>query len=443
MTIAAASLEKTAAYPPSLAAGRFAMIVLLTVNVVGYLDRQILSLLVQPVKAALGLSDGLIGIMQGAAFVLTFGIASLFVGRLVDRSNRRNLLLICIAIWTIGAAAGGLAQNGWQLFVARMAVGAGEAALVPCAVSLIGDYFVAEHRGRAVGLFSTGIYAGAGLSLLLVGFAMPHIDALARHLATAGMRIESWRLVLVALLLPGIFACLLLAMVQEPGRTVRTEESVGPSGLRDWTSRARMFLPHHIGWAMANICQYAIAGWLPTILIREHGFDVRDAGLTYGSVMAVLGVGGALIGGALADRIARRSGPIGRLMLAPLFTALATLGFLCIGISTSATNVLLGAALVAGGMGVMMVIGLVSLSDFAPPRSRGQITSIYLTVITVIAAAGGPAAVGYGNDMFGGPGLPLSCILAIVGVASSIAAIAFILLAMRAARHLTAAAGRP
>ena len=154
-------------------AATYATALLFLANLIGYLDRSILTLLVQAVKMSLRLSDGSMGLMLGAGFVLTFSFAGLFIGRLVDRVNRRNLLILALAIWSLSAAAGGLARDGAQLFLTRMGVGVGEAAIFPIAVSLIADYFEPSRRGKPYGLFTTGVYAGGGLSLVLAVIEHP------------------------------------------------------------------------------------------------------------------------------------------------------------------------------------------------------------------------------------------------------------------------------
>jgi MFS transporter, Spinster family, sphingosine-1-phosphate transporter len=272
------------------------------INMAGYLDRQILTLFVQPIKHSLALGDGQMGLMQGAAFVLAFTVAGPFIGRLVDQRNRRNVLAACIAIWSLSAAASGLAQNATQLFIARMGVGMGEAALLPTALSLIADYFDASRRGKAMGFFMTGVYAGAGLSLAIVGFALPGIGALGARLAAAGLSVETWRLVMFAMLLPGVLCCALLAFVQEPPRAVsasHADSHAAPldwSGLRDWVRGLALYVPHHLAFALITFCSYATTSWMPTILIREHGFAARDAGMTFGCLLAVIGCAAAYFG---------------------------------------------------------------------------------------------------------------------------------------------------
>jgi MFS transporter, Spinster family, sphingosine-1-phosphate transporter len=403
----------------------YTVAVLFAVNLVGYLDRQIITLLVQPIKATLHLSDGQIGLMQGTAFVLTFSVAGLFMGRLVDRRNRRNLLIACILIWSVSAAASGLAQNSWQLFLARMGVGVGEAALLPTAISLISDLFNANRRGKALGFFMTGVYAGVGLSLILVAFALPSLNKLTAELIGRGWMFETWRLVMLTMLVPGIVCCVLLALVREPVRTFTTSAHtpLDWSGVRDWSARIRLFIPHHIGFALATFGAYAMFGWLPTILIREHGLIARDAGLTYGVLVAVIGSISAFLGGVLGDWRSRKAGSRGRIGVALYGMPVAFAGFLLMAVVPTVPGLLLGTGLITAGLGLSIVIGFLSVSDLSPPESRGQISSIYLIFTGLIGSGGGPAVVGYANDIFGGPTHSLSSLLGMIGAIVCIASI--------------------
>lgn len=406
----------------------YTVAVLFVVNLVGYLDRQILSLLVQPIKASLSLTDGEVGLMQGMAFVLTYSFAGLFIGRLVDRRNRRNLLIACVTIWSISAAASGLAQAGWQLFLARMGVGVGEAALLPTALSLISDSFVPERRGKALGVFMTGVYVGIGLSLVLVGFALPAFTRLAASIVIHGKSIDTWRLVMVTMLIPGAVCCALLMFMREPERSfaIAAHESLDWSGLRDWVDRLRLFIPHHLGFSLTTLGGYALTAWLPTVLIREHALDARMAGLTYGAVVAVAGCSSAYLGGVLGDWRSRVAGARGRIAVALHGLPVALAGYLLITAGHTPLAVLTGAALATGGLGYSICIGFLSISDLAPAQSRGQITAIYLICTGLIGFGGGPAAVGYANDLFGNAHRPLSTILGIVGMAACIGAFVLI-----------------
>jgi MFS transporter, Spinster family, sphingosine-1-phosphate transporter len=412
----------------------YAMAVLFLAQIAGNLDRQILGLLVQPVKASLALTDGQIGLMQGTAFILTFCFAGLFIGNLVDRYNRRNILILCIAIWSLSTAAGGLAQNGWQLFLARMGVGVGEAALFPASFSLIADYFSAERRGRAIGFFITGSHVGGGLSLILVAFALPSLNELALHPGTGAMAIEPWRLVMFSMLLPGLLCCLFLAGVREPLRSIDPSSDIASktTGFQSWWSRANLFIPHHFGFAFASFSLFALIAWVPTILIREYGFNPSQAGLKLGTIFVIVGCSAAYLAGWVGDEITRRKGPAGRLSIVLYCIPVAVLGFLLIGLPHSPAYVFLGAICIMGGIGATLSIGLASLSDFSKPESRGQISAIYLLIYGLVGSGSGAAAVGYANDLVGGETCPLSVVLCGVGIVACV--LAFLLIALAIVR---------
>lgn len=410
------------------AAALYATGVLFITNVVGYIDRKILTLLVEPVKASLGLSDGEIGLMQGIAFVIAFSATGLFMGHLVDRRSRRNLLIISIAIWSISAAAGGFAQTGWQLFIARMGVGVGEAALIPAAISLFADYFPPEKRGKPLGFFSMGVYAGSGLSMVLVGLSLATVTSLSVHLQTMGLAIEPWRIIMFITIIPGAFCCALLAVMREPARDVlhQSDRSIDRSGLRDWLDRSRFFVPHHFAMALLTLSLLGMSSWLPTVLIREYAMSPRDAGLLYGTVYATVGVCSSYLAGMLLDVVSRRSGLRGCLKTALCAAAIAVSGFGMLLVAATPMQLIIGSVIVFAPTSMALVIGIMIVSNVAPSRSRGQITAIHFLFLGVIGTAGGPAVVGYANDIFTGDSTRLSTVLGLTGLVSTSIAVALI-----------------
>ncbi len=385
-------------------AAAYATALLFFANLIGYLDRSILTLLVQAVKTSLHLSDGAIGLMLGAGFVLTFSLAGLFIGRLVDRVNRRNLLIGALAIWSLSAAAGGLAQNGVQLFLTRMGVGVGEAALFPIAVSLIADYFEPARRGKPYGLFTTGVYAGGGLSLILAGAVLPWARATSARFAAAGHLVEPWRIVLFLMLIPGVVGCALIATMREPPRrrAPTAETAVHSSGLADWRARAGVFAPHHLFMSAVTLALVAVTAWMPTVLIREHAMAPRSVGLIFGTVIAVTGVASSAVAGVLADRASRRSGAAGPLLMALVCVAVGLIGFVVLVLAHTPSMLMVGTVVVFSPLSMSLIAGIVAMSDLSPARSRGQITSIYFLFTGVLGTVGGPVLVGYLNDLAGG-----------------------------------------
>lgn len=419
------------------AAGWAAALLFFT-NLVGYLDRSILTLLVAPVKASLHLSDGEIGLMLGAAFVLTFSLAGLAIGRLTDRLNRRNLLIVCVAVWSLSAGACGLARNGMELFIARMGVGVGEAAVFPVAVSVISDYFPANRRGKPYGIFTMGVYAGGGLSLILTGAVLPWVTGVSHSLAAQGTHVEPWRLIMFLMLAPGALCCALLATLREPARTREETTPSGPvdgPGAGDWWTRRGVFLPHHLFMSLTTLAMVATTAWLPTVLIREHGVATRSAGLLFGPVLALTGICSSVVGGVLADRAGRRGGAAGALTLAMGCVAIGCLGYVVMAIATRTDVLLAGFVLAFSPLSMSLIAGIVAMAELSPARARGRITSIYFLFTGIIGTAGGPALVGYLNDLAGGTASgALGRILTGCGVAATLAAVAVAWLTIRRAR---------
>jgi MFS family permease len=407
-------------------AARYALATLFLVNAVSYADRSILTLVVGPIKKSLHLSDGQVGLMQGPAFVLTFITAGLLFGYLVDRTNRRTLLICCIAFWSIAAAACGLAHNAVELFIARMGVGVGEAAMLPAALSLVADYFVPQRRGSAWGLITMGVYVGTGLSLVLVGLALSSLANLSAWLVlNQGWSVEPWRMVMVSLLIPGAVCCVLLSLVKEPVRSAYTEIGAGTEEGYKWPEGWKTLLPHHLFSAFAAMSLYAINSWFPTVLIREHGLDARQAGVTAGVIVAVVGICSAALGGRLADFALRKAGVSGRAVLAMILTSIGLLGFILISFHPGLAFCFIALVLVVSPTSMAQVTTVSIVSDLARSRNRGITTSIYFVFAGVIGTATGPAAVGYVSDAMGARIGGLSSAIAIVGGGAALCSLIF------------------
>ena len=162
---------------PSLRYAWYVVIILMVCYTLSFVDRQILSLLVGPMKRDLGISDTRIGLLQGVAFALFYGLMGLPLGRLADTHNRRNVIIVGVVLWSFLTGACSAARSFWSLFLVRMGVGVGEATLSPSAFSLISDYFPKEKLGGALSVYSMGIFIGSGIALIAGGSV---VDAVTR-----------------------------------------------------------------------------------------------------------------------------------------------------------------------------------------------------------------------------------------------------------------------
>jgi MFS family permease len=350
-------------------------------------------------------------------------------------------LLICIVVWSICAAGGAFVQSGWQLIIARAGVGFGEAALIPAAVSLLSDAVRPQRRGAALGVFSMGVHAGGGLALVLVGLLLPFAAMAAGWLQPFGITAEPWRVVLFSLLFPGLICVALLAAIPEPARTAPIRRSGKIIDIGTWMKGASVYLPHHLGMALVTLNGFALAAWVPSILIREHALTASQAGMLYGTVAAVVGVTCAYLGGRIGDWRSRAGGVGARLAVAIWAMPVSLAGFVLIGLANAVPMLMIGIAIAFSGIVVAIVVGLVSVSELAPADARGQITSIYLFFTGILGSALGPVIAGAANDRLGSAGISLSEIVAAIGVAGSLLACALLALARTLAHraHRTAA----
>ena len=273
-----------------------------------------MALMVGPIRRDLGISDTRMSLLMGLSFALFYSLLGLPIGRLADRTSRKWIITAGIAVWSLMTSLCGAARNFTQLFLARVGVGVGEAALSPPAYSLIADYFPRERLGTAIGVYSLGIYLGSGLALMLGGWVTGRIANAAGWALPLIGTLRPWQAVFVIVGLPGLVLALWVATLREPRRgAMGGATSASPLSLKVVNQYVRThrgaFLGHNLGFGFVAMVNYSWAYWVPTWLQRVHGWTPQHVGLIYGLWTATFGVAGVVFGGWLGDQLARR-GPI-------------------------------------------------------------------------------------------------------------------------------------
>ena len=376
--------------------------ILLLLLIVSILDRQIIALQIEPMKADLGLSDTQIGVLQGIAFALFYVTASLPLGWAVDRYSRRGIAFLGVTIWSLASAGCGLANNFWQLFAGRMLVGVGEATLNPTAVSLIGDLFPSEKTGAPMGAYSAGVYLGSGVALTVGGLVVGLFagDPVV-HFPLIG-NVASWQAVFIITGLPGIFlafAAFLMHDPRPPRRAVARGMKATDSGfIRFAASNVTLLSCTFIGFGLSGFAFYAISAWTPAYLARTFNLPMASIGWTWGLVVASSGALGALGGGVVIDRV-YRAGIRDACLVVPAITGLLALPFIA-GAYFMPTPSLTLAAL---GIGLLLfsVAGpsaYATMARMAPRTLRGQVTAGFTLVSGLLASGLGPVSVGLVTD---------------------------------------------
>jgi len=387
--------------------------ILIATAVLSFTDRQVLSLLVDPIRGDLSISDTQMSLLLGLAFALVYGTAGIPLGYLADRISLRNLIFAGVVIWSLGTVACGWSHNFHQIFASRFVVGLGEGALAPSAISLISDYFPPRRRGTAVALFLSGIAMGSGLAILIGGAVLRFIEA---HASSGGWltAYAPWRMVLLSVGAPGLLWALVILLIREP---VRGAAEAAPADKAtgvpvDWRKGGgwRKVAPMFATLAAASFVDNAVGGWAPTLLIREFAQDPAQIGVQLGGLLTLGFGGGVLIGGALADHATASGGWRRKLWICLCFSAFILPCSLLINVPQFVW-VMAGVPLYFAASGIVTAVGFSAVLDIVPNRSRGLAMSIAFFLNVALGAGLGPTVVALASAHVFGPqiglGLPI------------------------------------
>ena len=412
---------KSMAYPWLVVA------ILMVAYVFSFVDRQILNLLVGPIRRDLGISDTQMSLLMGFSFAIFYTILGIPLGRLADSSNRRGLIAAGLVVWSLMTALCGVARSYWQLFLFRIGVGVGEATLSPAAYSMIADYFPPERRATAISVYAMGIYLGSGIAFLLGGLVIQF--AVAQGAVTLPLvgDVRPWQLVFVVLGGSGIVFSLAFLLVREPPRSgVGAGNSVPFRAVvaHLWRNR-RTVLCHNLGFAMIAFCAYGTAAWVPSFFIRTFGWKAGEVGIIYGLIVMVFGCLGILFGGWLTDRWLRQGKPDAALRVGIWASSIAIVGNVYL---LANTGTLAAILIVPSVFALSMPFGAApaAIQEIVPNQMRGQASAVYLFMVNLIGLGVGPTAVALVTDYGFANDLALKWSLLIVGGLASLAAIALL-----------------
>jgi len=399
--------------PQSLRYAWYVVGVLTLVYVFSFIDRQIFSVLVGPLRQYLHISDTKVSLLMGFSFALFYMCFGIPIGRLADQYSRRWLIAMGLLLWSGFTAGCGLASTYTQLLILRMGVGVGEAALSPAAYSLITDYFPRERLATAISVYATGIYIGMGLSYVLGGVVVGWAATQPAWTLPLVGTTQPWQLIFFVIGLPGMALVPLLFTIREP--RVRLGRTVAP--LREVLvyilENRRTFLLHNFGFALISLAAYATLGWVPEFYRRHFHWDIRTAGLVYGVIVSVGGVAGLIGAGRVADRVYAKGRQAAVFIVAACIAGLLVpvnlLLFLAPSATWATTWLVVQSVLFAAPFGMAPT----AIQQMMPANMRGQASAAYLLFSALIGLGIGPTAVALCTQyIFGGDqGLPYSLAL--------------------------------
>jgi MFS family permease len=381
---------------PPLASARtraYVLTMLVIVYVFNFLDRQIVTILAEPIKVDLGLNDTQIGLMTGLAFAIFYTVLGIPIARLADRANRVSIISVALVIWSGMTALCGAAQNFVQMLVARIGVGVGEAGCSPPAHSLIADYYPPEKRASALSIYALGIPIGSILGLLAGGWIA---------------EFYGWRMAFFIVGVPGIALALLVKLtVPEPirgmsdGAAAGSGESLSLGETLRALAKNRTMVHIAMGGALTSFVGYGLGQWLPAFFIRIHGLGIAETATYFGLALGVASAIGTFLGGTLADRLGRRDRrmyawlPAGGVLLAfPFYVAALISGNPYLAIAILVAPSLLNSLWLGPAFG--------TIQNLAPMRMRALASAILLFILNIIGLGFGPFLVGVLSDLLSG-----------------------------------------
>jgi predicted MFS family arabinose efflux permease len=360
----------------------YVLFILFVAYVFNFVDRQIISILAEPIREDLGINDTQLGLLTGTAFGIFYATLGIPIARLADLWVRRHIITIGLVLWSGMTAISGAVTSFPQMLLARIGVGVGEAALSPPAHSLLAQYFPPERRATALGVYAMGIHVGILFGVLAGGWLE---------------EFWGWRMAFVVVGLPGIaLAVLLWLTVREPPRTSRLAAPPAGEVIR-YLWRLRSFRHLSLATGLTAFTGYGFANWAPTFLRRVHELSGGEIGTKYGLVLGIGGALGSVLAGLIADRLGR-SDPRWWLWV----PAIATVGPLPFTLAfffhpdADAALAWLFPGLVIAAMYQGPVFSTVQ--TLAEEQMRAVASGVLLFVINIIGLGLGPPTVGWLSD---------------------------------------------
>lgn len=430
---------------PNLRTAWYVVFVLMLAYISSFIDRQILSLLVAPIKRDMKLTDTEVSLLMGLSFAIFYTLLGIPIGRLADSKSRKVIIMVGIGFWSLMTALCGTVKSYGQFFLMRIGVGVGEATLSPAAYSMITDYFPKEKLATALSVYSMGIYLGSGFAIL-IGAALVGITQTATTITLPIIgEIFTWQAIFFYIGLPGIFLVLLMLTVREPARKdqlkirnaegaiVTAQVSVGEvlSYIKaNWGG----FLGISLGVTFVSTFAYGSSAWTPTYFMRVFGWTAAKAGISYGLIVTIFSTLGVITGGYLADRWTRKGVKNGKLLVG-IIAACGVMTSSFIFLIPNSSVVILLMIIPAFSVAMPLGAGAAAIQEIMPNQMRALSSAIYFFILNFIALGFGPTLVAVLTDYFFKDENMVGYSLAMLGLISGALALACFYFGQKPYRH--------
>jgi MFS family permease len=364
----------------------YALAVLTLVYVLNFLDRTLIYILLTPIKAEMHFSDFQLAILGSTSFTIFYTVLGIPFGRMADRTVRKNLIGVGLAIWSLFSGLTGFADSFWTIFFCRVMVGVGEATLGPAALSLLSDYFPPRMRATVQAIYSSGIAIGGGIAFFMGGWIG---------------QLYGWRWAFYLLGFPGLFLAALVFLLQEEARG-RTEVQKASYSSRDWKILFRSVPLRYLflGYALFGLAANNLGFWGTQFFVRVHGLKLGLIGTLAGILSVAAGVPGTILGGYVSDRF-RHMGRGGRMFFSACAALVSVPLWLALLFSNNPAVLLFVNFMLLGLALIWLGPAAADVHDIAGPNLRGLGIGIYFFTVNIAAYLIGSPLIGTLNDWFG------------------------------------------
>ena len=384
----------------------FVVFILCLTSIFAYLDRQIINLLVEPIKLTLGINDTQIGLLQGVSFALLYVIAAIPIAWAADFGNRTRIISIGIICWALATFSCGLATTFVLMFIARTIVGLGEATLTPSGYSLIGDYFQPEKIGLAISFFTGSGFLGAGLAYIIGGHIIGVLNQSEFYTLPIIGTIEPWQLAFMTVAIPGLLLVSIMQFVKEPPRQstvtadfakLRARESF--SALFNYiSSNRRLFMGLFFGLAIMASATFSLMNWTPVYFTRKFDWDAQKVGTIFGTIVLIASPLAVFTGGFIASFLMKK-GHSGANIYVPITSVCLAATFIFLFGHAPNGQIATWLAVPSVFFSAMPFgCGTATLPLITPNRLRAQVVALYLLCANLLGLSLGPTAVGAITD---------------------------------------------
>ena len=386
----------------------YVVIICMVAYILSFVDRQILSLMIEPIKADLMLSDTQFSLLQGLAFSLFYAFMGVPIAALADKKSRVKIISVGIAFWSLATAACGLSKNFIQMFLARLSVGAGEAALSPAFYSIVADLFPKHKLGRALGVYAIGAFIGSGLAFLIGGYVISLLKDVSFITLPVIGEIKTWQLTFMIVGLPGVLLALLMILtVREPERKGLKMDANGVAVKASFKNsmgfiktHKKTFFCHFIGFSFYTMMLYSLLGWAPAYYMRHFALDASQTGYILGSIILVANTSGALFCGWLIDFFSKRGYSDAAIRAGAIGCAALIIPSV---LFTQVNNMQLSFALIFVAMFFStfpIPASAAATQMLTPNQLRSQVSAKFLLISNLIALGVGTTAVALITDRY-------------------------------------------